>query len=248
MRSRTDEQAEIELKEMAETIAAEKAKSAGARVKESLLHRKYVIPFVLACIILACNQATGVNSIIGLQRDDSHSGRPERFLGAPRLRLFYHCQFYCHRLAPSFWWTAKAGNFCSRWARAGVIVSLVCAGLLFHKTEKLRVDCKNAVQAMVTTNQTLALAFNQSTAAKLLAEPSASSSTLQHFDASTPLSLVIIYSYGDFQRRNSRLRAPMMQRPSRLKSTRDDCVPANKVDRFFQESVRQSRRRAKLRR
>jgi len=31
----------------------------------SLLRRKYVIPFVLACVILACNQATGVNSIIG---------------------------------------------------------------------------------------------------------------------------------------------------------------------------------------
>ena len=65
LRSRTDEQAEIELKEMEETVAAEKAKSAGARVKESLLRRKYVIPFLLACIILACNQATGVNSIIG---------------------------------------------------------------------------------------------------------------------------------------------------------------------------------------
>ncbi len=36
-----------------------------SRSKESLLHRKYVIPFVLACIILACNQLTGINSIIG---------------------------------------------------------------------------------------------------------------------------------------------------------------------------------------
>ena len=33
-------------------------------VRESLLHRKYVIPFLLACIILACNQLTGINSII----------------------------------------------------------------------------------------------------------------------------------------------------------------------------------------
>lgn len=33
--------------------------------RESILSRKYVVPFVLACIILACNQATGVNSIIG---------------------------------------------------------------------------------------------------------------------------------------------------------------------------------------
>src|SRR3977135_1202964 len=66
LRSRTDEQANIELAEMEQTAAAEKAKtSPGTKVRESLLRRKYVIPFVLACIILACNQATGVNSIIG---------------------------------------------------------------------------------------------------------------------------------------------------------------------------------------
>lgn len=31
---------------------------------ESLLQKKYVVPFVLACVILACNQATGINSIL----------------------------------------------------------------------------------------------------------------------------------------------------------------------------------------
>src|ERR1700719_2614660 len=66
LRSRTDEQANVELAEMEQTAAAEKAKtSTGTNVRESLLRRKYVIPFVLACVILACNQATGVNSIIG---------------------------------------------------------------------------------------------------------------------------------------------------------------------------------------
>ncbi len=66
LRSRTEEQAETELKEMGDIIAAEKAKSsAGSQASDSLLSRKYVIPFVMACVILACNQATGVNSIIG---------------------------------------------------------------------------------------------------------------------------------------------------------------------------------------
>ena len=66
LRSRTSEQADLELAEMDQAAAAEKAgTSTGAKVKESLLRRKYVIPFVLACVILACNQATGVNSIIG---------------------------------------------------------------------------------------------------------------------------------------------------------------------------------------
>src|SRR5208283_238068 len=66
LRSRTEPQADVEIAEMEQVTAAEKAKSStGAKVKESLLRRKYVIPFVLACVILACNQATGINSIIG---------------------------------------------------------------------------------------------------------------------------------------------------------------------------------------
>jgi len=56
---------------MDENAAAEQAKGArrGAGAVEPLLSRKYVIPFVLACVILACNQATGVNSIIGYNAD-----------------------------------------------------------------------------------------------------------------------------------------------------------------------------------
>ena len=65
LRSRTPAQADFEFKEMEEAIAAEAGKtSTGAKAHESLLRRKYVIPFILACVILASNQATGINSII----------------------------------------------------------------------------------------------------------------------------------------------------------------------------------------
>lgn len=68
LRTRTPQEAETEMREMAPPPimpAAENARSAGQRTRESLLHRKYAIPFILACIILACTQMTGVNSIIG---------------------------------------------------------------------------------------------------------------------------------------------------------------------------------------
>ena len=64
LRSRSNEQAHLELEEMEDNQATEKAK-AGKRVAESLLRRKYVLPFLLACVILALNQTTGINSIIG---------------------------------------------------------------------------------------------------------------------------------------------------------------------------------------
>ena len=58
------EQATIELQEM--EIASKPASRLPAqRVSDSLLRRKYVIPFLLACVILACNTATGINSVIG---------------------------------------------------------------------------------------------------------------------------------------------------------------------------------------
>ncbi len=45
-----------------EAAAAEKARNAAAT--DSLLQKKYVIPFVLAVVILACNQTTGINSVL----------------------------------------------------------------------------------------------------------------------------------------------------------------------------------------
>lgn len=65
LRSRSPEQARLELEEMEANQAAEKLKSAGKRVADSLLQRKYVLPFILACVILAVNQTTGINSVIG---------------------------------------------------------------------------------------------------------------------------------------------------------------------------------------
>ena len=60
-----EEKAKAILAEMVaadEAAAAEKAKNAAAT--DSLLQRKYVVPFVLAVVILACNQTTGINSVL----------------------------------------------------------------------------------------------------------------------------------------------------------------------------------------
>src|SRR5215469_4179564 len=56
LRSRTEQQANLEVGEMDEAKASQQSNAAGSKGKDSLLRRKYVIPFVLACIILVCNQ------------------------------------------------------------------------------------------------------------------------------------------------------------------------------------------------
>jgi MFS transporter, SP family, solute carrier family 2 (myo-inositol transporter), member 13 len=63
-RSCSEEEAQLELKEM-EEISQETPQKAVSVGGGSLLQRKYVLPFIVACVILACNQATGINSILG---------------------------------------------------------------------------------------------------------------------------------------------------------------------------------------
>ena len=53
---------------LAEMIAADEAaaaeKAANAAATDSLFQKKYIIPFILAVIILGCNQTTGINSVL----------------------------------------------------------------------------------------------------------------------------------------------------------------------------------------
>jgi SP family myo-inositol transporter-like MFS transporter 13 len=227
LRSRTDEQAENELREMEETVAAEKNKSTGARVRESLLHRKYVIPFVLACVILACNQATGVNSIIGynatilIQAGLSDS---QAHLGYVILTLVN----FLVTIGAVMLVDRKGRKFLLSFGSAGIIVSLLCVGTLFHKTEQQRVDVKDAVQAMAATNQTLTLAFNRESKDKLLVSAGAAGAAISN----RPTSLILIYSYGDFRAATSVVRSDdATAKPVEI--TRGSCVPANKVVAFF---------------
>ena len=65
VRSRGEEAGKKEYDEMAaEPVAEATATEAAPVKKDSLLQKKYIIPFVLAVVILACNQATGINSVL----------------------------------------------------------------------------------------------------------------------------------------------------------------------------------------
>lgn len=224
LRSRTEEQAEVELKEMEAAIAAEKAKASdtGAKIKESLLSRKYVLPFVLACIILACNQATGVNSIIGYNATiliQAGLSDAQAHLGYVILTLV---NFLVTMIGVALV-DKKGRKFLLSLGSAGIIVSLICTGLVFHKTEKQRVDVKDAVQAMIDrSKQTATVEFNSDTAARLLAGKG----------SSQPATLVVIYSYGDFTAASKVVRSDDIG--AKLEIKRDACLPPNQVAAFFQ--------------
>jgi MFS family permease len=226
LRSRTTAQADLELKEMVEVTLAETGKSSGgAKANDSLLRRKYVIPFVLACIILACNQATGINSIIAYNTNI--------LLQSGLSDLWAHWGYVIFTIinfAVTFGGVVlvdrKGRKFLLGIGTAGIIVSLICTGVLFLGTERQRVDTKEAVQSMVAPDQKLELLYNEATAGKLLSSGGANA------EASRPTSLVVIYSYGDFRAASQVVRSnDPAAKPIEL--TRESCVPANKVVAFF---------------
>ena len=219
LRSRPAEAAEAELREMDET-AAKEAKGRGAGARESLLRRKYVVPFVLACVILACNQATGVNSIIGYNTNillQAGLSDVEAHWGYVILTLVN----FLMTIVGVVLVDRRGRRFLLALGSAGIIASLVAVGLLFRSTERLGVDCRDAVQSRVSPDQGLRLPFDRAAASRLLGGAAAG-----------PVSLVVIYSYGDFRgatnvaRSDDAAGAPLV-------ITREGCVPSNGVVAFF---------------
>jgi MFS family permease len=221
LRSRMPDQADLELREMQEVVAAEKSKTA-AKTNDSLLRRKYVIPFVLACIILACNQATGINSVIAFNTDILLQSGLSDFAAHLGYVLFTIVNF-----AVTFGGVMlvdrKGRKFLLSLGTAGIIASLICTGALFVRSENRRMDAKGAVQSMVTADQSLTLPYNEEWAAKL---------TVGNSGPGRPTSLVVIYSCGDFRAASSAVRSDdPAAKP--IEITREKCVPANKVNAFF---------------
>jgi len=223
LRSREDDQAEIELKEMEAVVAAEKTHSANqfGQKTESLLRRKYVIPFLLACVILACNQATGVNSIIGYNTNILlQAGLSD--VDAHRGYLIFTLVNFFGTIGAVMLVDRKGRKFLLALGTAGIIASLLCVGIIFRNTESRRVDCKDAVQTLVSTNQALSLTYNDESARKLLA-PSA---------PAQPTTMIITYSYGDFTGATRVARSDdATAKPMEI--TRDSSLPANKIVSFF---------------
>ncbi|MGA8593611.1 MAG: MFS transporter [Bryobacteraceae bacterium] len=227
LRSRTPERAATELDEMEETLASEKVQaSAGARVKESLLHRKYVIPFLLACVILFCNTATGINSIIGYNTNILlQSGLSD--VQAHWGYVVFTLVNFLLTMGGMLLVDRKGRKFLLVLGTSGIIVSLAITGLLFLRTEKHQVDARDAVQAMAGSNQSLTLRFDPAEANKLLAAEAHVGKAINASRAS----LVVIYSYGDFSAATNVARSDDPA-PAAIRITRANCVPANKLEAF----------------
>jgi MFS family permease len=111
---------------------------------------------------------------------------------------------------------------------SGIIVSMVSVGLLFRTTEKLGVDCRESVQSIVGSNDQLKLHFDAAEASRMLAFAGYAGDAI-HSDRAT---LTVIYSYGDFTAVSNSVRSDDAA-SAPIEITRDDAVPANRVESIF---------------
>lgn len=226
LRSREASQAETEIKEIERAVAAKNTASSGDAVKDSLLRRKYVIPFLLACIILFCNTATGVNSIIGYNTAILlQSGLSD--LQAHWGYVIFTIVNFVMTIGGMSLIDRKGRKFLFILGTSGIIVSLIGVGLLFLGTEKVSQDCRGAVQARVTPDQSLKLTFTPAEAQRLL-ESAGKANSIDNERAS----LAVIYSYGDFTAATSFVRSDDSS-AAPIQISRESAVPTNKVEAFF---------------
>jgi MFS transporter, SP family, solute carrier family 2 (myo-inositol transporter), member 13 len=228
LRSRSAEQAGLELREMEETARlADRKLVTGKRVRESLLQRKYAIPFLLALVILACNTATGINSInqynVGILLQSGLSD-----LHAHWGYVLFTFVNFSMTIVGMMLVDRKGRRFLFIVGTSGIIVSMIGVGILFLRTEKLSFNAGDQVQSMVGPSQELTLRFDQAEASRLLAAGGEAGKQIE----SNRASLAIIYSYGDFTAATSFVRSDDPA-AAPIQITRDSCVPANKVESFF---------------
>jgi SP family myo-inositol transporter-like MFS transporter 13 len=178
-RSTSEEEAQRELSEMESLAAENRAKNVSAA--GSLLQRKYVIPFVLACVILACNQTTGINSILAyLAVILKQAGMTAQHATQGDLAVkVLNCVMTVVAVVLI---DRKGRKFLLTIGTAGIIVSLLLAAFFFHRFESRRMDATARVQGVVRDNQ-IAIAPE----------------TLNDWapSQSGPVSLSVLYSYGD---------------------------------------------------
>lgn len=224
-RSRSPEQSRVELQEM--VAAAGTTRSADR--SSSLLQRRYVYPFLLTCLILFCNTATGINSIIGFNT--------EILMQSGLSDLWSHWGYVIFTVV-NFLMTIVGMTLVDRRGRkflliagtTGIVVSLSIVGLLFARIEARHVDARAAVQAMVTADQTLDLRFDPEQAQHLLAEAGAS-----QIDPHAA-SLAIIYSYGGFTSSTSYVRSNEAS-GAQVDINRDQSLPGSSVEAFFKNPI-----------
>ncbi|MBR4311264.1 MAG: MFS transporter, partial [Akkermansia sp.] len=128
--------------------AADKAAMAEASKGDSLMQRKYIIPFLLAVVVLACTQATGINSVLnysvtifqqaGLQGETANTA--DLAIKVVNMLMTIVAVTLVDK---------KGRTFLLKMGTLGIIAGLAGVGAMFLMVENDRVDVTKLVAAQV---------------------------------------------------------------------------------------------------
>jgi len=170
------------LAQMQAPVAATPGTPIAAR--DSLLSRRYVWPFLLACVILACTQATGINSVLAYAVNILHqAGLPGAAANGAdvAIKLLNAAMTVVALLLVD----RKGRKFLLMVGSGGICVALLSAALLFLQAERGRGDVRDALQRQVT-HEALVLPLDDAQWQRLGG------------GATQPLQLTVSYAFGGF--------------------------------------------------
>jgi len=188
---------------------------------DRLLSRRYVLPFLLACLVLACTQATGINSVLAYVVNIlNQAGLPGATanMADVGLKLLNAIMTVVAVLLVD----RKGRKFLLMLGSGGIVVALLAAGLLFRSAESEQRDVSATVAAQAK-GDTLSMRLDAKTLKVLGA---------QNGSDAAPQLLTVSYSYGPFtnvqvRRSDDPALAPMVL-------SRDDTVqPDSVIGAFF---------------
>lgn len=137
-----------EMKEADAREQAEKKAMAKAAQGDSLLQRKYVIPFVLAVVVLACTQATGINSVLNYSvkifQQSGLAGETANYADFAIKVVNMLMTIVAVSLVDK-----KGRTFLLKVGTLGIIAGLTGVGVMFLSVENKRVDVTEYVQKLV---------------------------------------------------------------------------------------------------
>jgi SP family myo-inositol transporter-like MFS transporter 13 len=177
-RSSTEEQAQLQMHEMA-VLAMETQKDVSSGEQGTLFQRRYIVPFVLACVVLAFNQSTGINSVLGflvIILKQAGMSAQHATQGDVAVKLL-NCVMTLVAIA---YVDKKGRRFLLRVGTAGIVIALFAGAFLFYRFESRRVDVAPRIQAAIRAN-----ALNLPVDAALSGSGTAS-----------PMALTVIYNAG----------------------------------------------------
>lgn len=156
--SRSQTEANLEISEMRERATApQSGNNTHTPASGTLFQRKYVIPFLISCIILACTQATGINTILPFgAKIIQGAGLSEK---AAQDNLWLITTTNCVITLFGALLVDRLGRkILLSIGTAGIIVCLGIGGLMFYGFESKRIDVLPLVsQSLATDGRTLTI-------------------------------------------------------------------------------------------